>query len=107
MNEPREAITDDELVCTEWGSDDLSAGLADHAGLINVLVGAWHDFGYATPPGPDCATVPPLGQRSAAAVEAGHDALNAVDEMTRQLQALRGQLAGELRRDEELRKDRP
>ena len=88
------------------GSDDLSAGLADHAGLINVLIGAWHDFGYAVPPTPDCAAIPPLGQRSTAAVKAGHDAIHAIDDLIGQLHALRSQLVGELRRDEELWEDR-
>lgn len=49
-------------------------GLEELAGLIHFRVGAWHDFGYEDPPAPDCATIPPLGERSAAAVNAGYEA---------------------------------
>ena len=47
---------------------DFSHGLEELAGLINFRVGAWHDFGYETPPAPDCAAIPPLGERSANAI---------------------------------------
>lgn len=82
---------------------DFSRGLEELAGLISFYVGAWHDFGYETPPAPDCASIPPLGERSASAVKAGHEAIEAIDELTRQLHALRGQLAGELRQDSGIR----
>lgn len=82
---------------------DHSRGLAELAGLVNFLVGAWHDFGYETPPAPDCKPVPPLGERSAAAIEAGHEAVQAIDDLTRQLHALREQLTGELRQDSDIR----
>jgi hypothetical protein len=82
---------------------DLSRGISELADLINFQVGAWHDFGYETPPAPDCKPIPPLGERSAAAVKAGHEAVAAVDQLTRQLHALRDQLAGELRQDLDIR----
>lgn len=82
---------------------DLSHGIDELAGLINFRVSAWHDFGYETPPAPECKPVPPLGERSAEAVKAGHEAIKAIDELTRQLHALRSQLVGELRQDADLR----
>lgn len=82
---------------------DYSQGLEELAGLINVLVGGWADFGYEVPPSPDCLPIPPLGERSAAAIKAGHEAINAIDELTRQLHALRSQLVGELRQDADIR----
>jgi hypothetical protein len=88
---------------TYAGTGDLSHGIEELAGLISFRVGAWHDLGYENPPAPGCATVPPLGERSAEAVRAGHAAVEAIDELTRQLHALRGQLIGELRQDEDLR----
>ena len=85
---------------------DLSHGLEELAGLISFRVGAWHDFGYETPPAPDCKTIPPLGERSAEAITAGHAAIEAIDELTRQLHALRAQLVGELRQDAHMRSER-
>lgn len=82
---------------------DLSSGLGELADLINFQVSAWQDFGYEVPPMPDCKPVPPLGERSAAAITAGHEAVKAVDKLTRQLYRLREQLVGELRQDEDLR----
>jgi hypothetical protein len=75
---------------------DLSYGLEELAGLISYRVGAWHDFGYETPPAPHCKTIPPLGERSPEAVKAAHAAIEEIGELTRQLHALREQLAGEL-----------
>ena len=83
--------------------NDAVAGLEELAGLINVLVGAWQDFGYAEPPTPDCATIPPLGQRSATAIEAGHEAIKDIDQLIARLQQVRGQLVSELRQDEDIR----
>jgi hypothetical protein len=82
---------------------DLSSGLEELAGLISFRVGAWHDFGYAEPPAPYCKPIPPLGERSAEAIKAGHAAIESVDELVRQLYALREQLVGELREDEDKR----
>jgi hypothetical protein len=85
---------------------DLSYGLEELAGLISFRVGAWHDFGYETPPAPGCKAIPPLGERSAGAIKAGHEAIEAIDELARQLHALRSQLIGELRQDEDIRGER-
>jgi hypothetical protein len=82
---------------------DLSHGIAELAGLINFQVGAWHDFGYESPPTPDCKAIPPLGERSAKAIEGGHAAIATIDELTRQLDALRSQLITELLIDEDER----
>ena len=78
-----------------WG------GISEQADLLNFRIGAWHDFGYATPPAPDCKTIPPLGERSAEAIKAGHGAVEVIDEIIRELHVLRGQLAGELRANED------
>ncbi len=82
---------------------DLSHGIEDLGGVISGLVGAWHDFGYETPPAPDCKPIPPLGERSAEAIKAGHAAVKAIDLLTGQLHALRAQLITELRKDEDVR----
>ena len=82
---------------------DRSIGIAELADLINGLVGAWHDFGYEEPPAPECKQIPPLGHRSAAAITAGHDAIDQIDKLTRQLYRLREQLVGELQEDEKIR----
>lgn len=82
---------------------DLSHGLEEMAGLITFRVGGWHDFGYADPPTPECKAIPPLGRRSADAIRAGHDAIEAIDDLCRQLYGLRAQLMGELREDEDMR----
>ena len=81
----------------------MNEGIEEVAGRINFLVGAWHDFGYETPPAPGCKPIPPLGERSAEAVKAGHAAVEAIDELKRQLYALRAQLLSELRQDEDAR----
>jgi hypothetical protein len=81
----------------EWG------GIEDAAGLLALRIAEWHDFGYATPPAPDCKLIPPLGERSAEAIRAGHGAIGAIDELIRDLYSLRGQLVSELRADEDAR----
>ena len=83
--------------------NDAAAGLEELAGLINFRVGAWQDFGYAEPPTPDCATIPPLGERSAKAIEAGHEAIKDIDQLIAQLHQVRAQLVSELRQDEDIR----
>lgn len=93
----------DDRVPESAGTPDFSRGLEDLAGLITFRVGAWHDFGYETPPAPECKPIPPLGERSAGAIKAGHEAIEAIDELARQLYALRDQLIIELRQDEDLR----
>jgi hypothetical protein len=82
---------------------DLSCGLVELAELTNWYVGVWHDLGYENPPTPECKTIPPLGERPAAAIKGGHDAVEAIDQLTRQLYRLREQLVGELRQDEDIR----
>jgi|SRR5215469_8390184 len=84
-------------------AEDIAPGLADLAEVINLYVVGWHDFGYAEPPAPECKAIPPLGERSADAIRYGHDAIKEIDKLTRQLYALREQLAGELRQDEDIR----
>jgi hypothetical protein len=82
---------------------DLSHGIAELAELIQWRVGVWHDLGYENPPMPDCKAIPPLGERSASAIKGAHAAVEAIDELTRQLSGLRQQLVGELRADEDVR----
>ena len=88
---------------TGTGLDDAAAGLEELAGLISFRVGAWQDFGYASPPAPHCAVIPPLGERSAKAIEAGHEAVRDIDELVARLHQLRARLVAELRRDEDIR----
>ena len=85
------------------GLDGAVSGLEELAGLIYFRVGAWQDFGYANPPAPHCAAIPPLGERSAHAIEAGHKAVKDIDELIARLHQLRARLVAELRRDEDIR----
>jgi len=78
-------------------------GIEETAGLLNLRIAEWHDFGYVTPPAPTCKTIPPLGKRSAEAIKAGHGAIEVIDEIVRDLHRLRDQLVGELRTDEGIR----
>ncbi len=83
---------------------DLNTGeLEELAGLIALHIGGWQEYGYAEPPTPDCATIPPLGERSADAIKAGHAAIKNIDEMLARLHTLRGQLVSEIRTDEDVR----
>jgi hypothetical protein len=79
----------------EWSPIELE----DLAGLIAVRVGAWNHFGYAAP-GDGQAAIPPLGERDAEAIKAGHGAIEAIDELIRDLHTLRQQLVTEIRADE-------
>lgn len=81
----------------EWG------GVDELAGVLNVRIGAWNHFGYVNPPAPNCKTIPPLGERSAAAIKAGHGAVEVVDEIIRELYDVRAQLVDELRDDADKR----
>jgi hypothetical protein len=76
----------------EWG------GIEDAAGLLAVRIGAWNHFGYVAPERGQAA-IPPLGERSAEAIKAGHGAVEVIDEIVRDLYRLREQLVGELRAD--------
>jgi hypothetical protein len=46
MNDPTAKTT------PEW------PGIEETAGLLNFRIAEWHDFGYATPPAPNCKTIP-------------------------------------------------
>ena len=74
-------------------------GLAESAELLAFQIGGWEHLGYPE-------NVPPLGQRSADAIRAGHAAVSTIDEMIRDLQDLRGQLVSELRQDADIRGQR-
>ena len=111
---PEQPEADDRGACTGTalqqmaraagaGEGDAAAGLEELAGLINFRVGAWQDFGYAEPPAPECAPIPPLGQRSAKAIEAGHEAVKDIDQLIARLHQVRAQLVSELRQDEDVR----
>ena len=80
-------------------TDDLE----ELAGTIHFHVGAWAEFGYASPPTPESATIPPLGQRSASAIRAGHEAIRDIDALIARLHQVRAQLVSELRRDSDIR----
>jgi hypothetical protein len=80
-------------------TDDLE----EMAGLIRFRVGAWQDFGYESPPTPESALIPPLGQRSAEAIKAGHGAIEEIDRLITLLHQIRAQLISELRQDADIR----
>jgi hypothetical protein len=80
-------------------TDDLE----EMAGLIHFRVGAWEEFGYADPPAPESAPIPPLGERSASAIKAGREAIEAIDQLIARLHEVRAQLVSERRRDEDIR----
>ena len=83
------------------GTDEWAL-LLDTVGLLGVLIGAWNHFGYAAPESGQAA-IPPLGERSAEAIKAGHEAIEVIEEIIRDLHSLRGQLVSELRVDEDVR----
>ena len=70
---------------------------------MNFHIGGFEDFGYAEPPAPECAVIPPLGQRSAKAIEAGHEAVRDIDRLIARLHEVRALLVSELRQDEDIR----
>jgi hypothetical protein len=83
---------------------ELDTGdLEELAGLVSFHVGAWQDFGYANPPTPDSKPVPSLGERSANAIKAGHDAVEDIDRLIARLHQVRAQLQTELRQDSDIR----
>lgn len=82
-------------------------GTEDQAGLIAVRVAIWNDNGYPEPlPFESAHPIPPLGQRSADNIKAGHGAIQAIDDLVRDLYRLRDQLITELRTDENVRNAR-
>lgn len=84
-----------------------TSGLAELAALIHFRVGQWQDFGYEAPPAPESKAIPPLGERSAGAIKAGHEAIEDIDRLIRQLHDVRALLVSQLRRDEDIRMARP
>jgi hypothetical protein len=67
-----------------------------------VRIAAWNHFGYAAPQSGQAA-IPPLGERNAETIKAGHGAIEVIDEIIRDLYRLRDQLITELRTDEGVR----
>jgi hypothetical protein len=98
---PMNIIPEKTPSTAEW------CGVEDAAGLLALRVAEWHDFGYAAPPAPHCKPIPPLGERSAEAIKAGHGAIEVIDEIIRDLYRLRDQLVTELRTNEDMRGRRP
>jgi hypothetical protein len=82
---------------------DLSYGIEEQAGLISWKVGVWHDLGYENPPSPECKPIPPLGERSAEAIQGAHAAIEEIDRLAERLAGLRQQLVTELRQDKDAR----
>ena len=80
--------------------------LEELARVVGFHVAAWHEFGYENPPTPESAAIPPLGERSATAIKAGHDAVKDIDRLMARLHEIRERLVGELRQDEDIRRAR-
>lgn len=79
-------------------------GIEDQARLLYFRVGVWNDNGYPEPlPFEGAHPIPPLGERSADDIKAGHGAIEVIDEIVRDLYRLREQLVTELRTDAEVR----
>jgi len=79
------------------GTGDWHPGpLEDKAGLLGVRVAAWNHMKYPE-------DVPAAGQHDAGAIRAGHGAIDVIDEMIRDLHALRNHMIGELRADQDAR----
>jgi hypothetical protein len=83
----------------------MTGDLEELAGLIHWHAGVWQDLGYENPPA-GCAPIPPLGQRSAQAIKAGHEAVRDIDRLIARLHQVRAQLVSELRQDEDIRATR-
>lgn len=77
-------------------------GVTDSAEALNWYIGVWNELGYANPPTPECKTIPPLGERSAEAIKGAHEAVRVIDEIIRDLHAVRNQLIDEVRTNEDL-----
>jgi hypothetical protein len=91
------------IIPEKISSTDRATGIEEAAGLLNLRIAEWHDFGYANPPAPHCKTIPPLGERSADAIKGAHGAIEVIDELVRELHALRAQLVTEIRADQDAR----
>jgi hypothetical protein len=85
---------------TAVDKDEYLARISDAAGLLSWRIGVWNHLGYAAPE-PGQTAIPPLGERSADAITGAHGAIEVIDEMTRDLHALRSQLVSELRANED------
>ena len=79
-----------------------TSGLLERVEMINFLVGGWQAYGYENPPTSDCKAIPPIGERYADEVRAGHQAVDEIDQLTRDLYRLRDQLVTELRQNEDI-----
>jgi hypothetical protein len=77
-------------------------GVAEPADALNWYIGVWNELGYANPPTPECKAIPPLGERSAEAIKGAHEAVRVIDEIIRDLHAVRNQLIDEVRTNEDL-----
>lgn len=66
---------------------DLTVGLRDRTGILCAALAQWAD--------------PGTGRDEAAARSAGHDALDAIDALLRDLYVLRGRLAQEVRQTDD------
>jgi hypothetical protein len=76
-------------------------GCEDEARLIAVLIGIWNDSGYPEPlPFEGAHPIPPLGQRTAGHIKAGHGAIGAIGALIRDLQVVRARLVTQMRADE-------
>jgi hypothetical protein len=63
-----------------------------------VCVGIWNDTGYPEPlPFEGAHPIPPLSQCSAGNIKAAHGAIEAIEELIRDLHAVRAQLVTEIR----------
>ena len=88
---------------TRAGTGEWAPGpLLDDVSLLGVRVGAWNHFGHPAPEEGQAA-IPPLGERNAQAIANGHGAIKVIDEIIRDLHALRSQRITELRTDEDVR----
>lgn len=81
------------------GAEDLAGAVE----TIHLHIGGWQEFGYPPPAAPGSAVIPPLGQRSAEAIHAGHQAVKDIDQLMAQLYMIRGQLVSQLRKDSDIR----
>jgi hypothetical protein len=98
MNESRT----NQLAGGGTSADHYLERITDAAELLTWRVGVWNDLGYASPE-PGQHAIPPLGERSADAIEGAHGAIAVIDQMSRDLHALRAQLVGEIRTDQDAR----
>lgn len=80
-----------------------TAGLTESVDLISLNVAAWQHFGYENPPTGESAVIPPLGERNAAAITAGHGAIQEIDQLIARLHEIRGELVSQLRDDSDIR----